>query len=277
MRLLILEIEGKEYQLEVQTKDSYVASDLIVAFCSELAADYKPLLFDPRDHGSNPFPPELLAYRLLIDQKRQSLCILYEVYWKRQDCSWRELNKDHDHDYEQIQVHFNLKTGKKEKIVVSSVGPVEHAGHGVEIFSQVSEAKAKTVLYTTSPKKFFPWGGDTGQKNSTQVREIPIQKLVFEKGNPVVLVINCYHAFVGLKRKLIPEERKELKPRLEPLDGRLLDKWYYKHAKNRFGHDVSKPFDEPHVMYYPPPEDLLSRLVYGFLWLFSALKRMFNR
>ena len=273
----MLEIEGKEYQLEVETQDSYVTPDVAVAFCSELAADYRPLFFDPRDHGSNPFPPELLAYRLIIDQKRQSLCILYEVYWKRQDCSWRELNKDHDHDYEQIQVHFNLKTGKKEKIVVSSVGPVENAGHGVEIYSRVSEAKVKTVLYTTSAKEFFPWGGDSGQENATQVREIPIEKLVSENGKPAVLVLNCYHAFTGLKRRLLPEERKELKPKLERLDDKLLDQWYYRHAKNRFGHDISKPFEEPHIMYYPPPEDWLSRLVYGFLWLFSALKRVFNR
>ena len=274
---MILEIEGKKYRLEVDTRDRYVAPDLMAAFCFELAADYKPLIFDPGDHGSKPFPPELLAYRLVIDQERQRLCILYEVYWKRQDCSWRELNKDHDHDYEQIQVHFNLKTGKKERIVVSSVGPVENAGHGVEVFSQVSKAKVRTVLYTTSSKKFFPWGADSGQENATQVREIPIEKLVFENGNPIVLVINCYHAFVGLKRKLPHEKRKELKPRLERLDGKLLDKWYYRHAKNRFGHDVSKPLDEPHAMYYPPPEDWLSRLVYGFLWLFSALKRLFNR
>ncbi len=271
-----MEIEGKEYQLEVQSRDSYIVADLSVAFCHELAEDFRPLIFDPRDCGSNPFPPELLAYRLIIDQKRQSLCILYEVYWKRQDCSWREFNKDHDHDYEQIQIHFSLKTGKIEKVIVSSVGPPENAGHGVEVFSHVLEAKVRTVLYSTSAKEFFPWGGDSGKENATQVREIPIENLVFENGKPAVLVVNCYHAFAGLKRQLSPEERKELKPKAERLNEKLLDTWYYRHAKNRFGHDISKPFKEPHIMYYPPPEDWLSRLVYGFLWLFSALKRAIN-
>jgi hypothetical protein len=68
-----LQIEGKEYQLEVQTKDSYVAANLSVAFCHELAEDFRPLLFDPRDYGSKPFPPELLAYRLVIDQRRPKI------------------------------------------------------------------------------------------------------------------------------------------------------------------------------------------------------------
>jgi hypothetical protein len=276
VRALILEIEGKKYQLEVQTNDSYVSPGIKVAFCEELASDYKPILFDPRDHGSIPFPPELLAYRLVIDRERQSLCILYEVYWKRQDCSIREFNKDHDHDYEQIQIHFNLKTGKKEKVVVSSVGPWENGGHGIEIFSHVFKAKVRTVLYVTSDKGVFPWGGNSGQNNATQVREIPIEKLVFKNGNPAVLVVNCYHAFAGLKRQLLPEEQKELKPELVCLDQKLLDKWYYRHTKNRFGHDISKPFNEPHIMYYPPPEDWLSKLFYGFLWIFSVLKRALN-
>ena len=39
------------------------------------------------------------------------------------------------------------------------------------------------------------------------------------------------------------------------------------HAKNRFGHDVSAPFEEPHVIYYPPPEDRASKIVYFLLWL----------
>jgi hypothetical protein len=47
--MLILEIEGKRYQLEVQTEDSYVADDLSVAFCHVLAEDFKPILFDSRE------------------------------------------------------------------------------------------------------------------------------------------------------------------------------------------------------------------------------------
>lgn len=271
-----LQVEGKEYELEFDSGDPFVKTDFEVAYSAKLAEDFMPILFDPRDHGSKPFPPDLLAYRLIVDQKGQRLCVLYEVYWRRQDCSWKELNKDHDHDYEQIQIHFNLKTGEKEKIVVSSVGPVEYAGHGVEVYSHVPKAASRAVEYTTSPKKFFPWGGRFGQENTTQIREIPIEKLSFEEGRPVVLVLNCYHVFAGLKRQLSTEERKELKPKLERLDRKLLDRWYYRHAENRFGHDISQPFEEPHVMYYPPPEDWLSRLAYGFLWLLYSIKRIFS-
>ena len=273
-RSLILDLEGKHYEIEFDPQDSYVVDDLKVAFCDQLGEDFAPMLFDPKDYGSIPFPPDFIAYRLIVDLEGQRLCILYEVYWRRQDCSWRELNKDHDHDYEQIQVHFSLKTGEKEKVVVSSVGPVENAGHGVEVYSSVPKAKVKTVVYSTSPKKAFPWGGDFGKTNATQIREIPTENLFSEDGKPAVLILNCYHAFTGLKRSLLPEERKELRPTLRRLDRKLLDLWYYRHVKNRFGHDVSKPFEEPYVMYYPPPEDWLSRLVYGYLWVVNSFKRV---
>ena len=273
----VLEIEGKKYELEFDAQDPYVAPNLKTAFCHQLAEDFMPIFYDPKGYGSKPFPPDFVAYRLVVDLDGQRLCVLYEVYWRRQDCSWRELNKDHDHDYEQIQVHFRLVTGEKERVVVSSVGPVENAGHGIEVYSHILETTVKTVEYTTSPKRVFPWGGDLGQKNTTQIREIPIERLFFETGRPVVLVLNCYHAFSGLKRQLQPEERKELKLTLERLDRKLLDRWYYRHAKNKFGHDVSKPFEEPYVLYFPPPEDLLSRFAYGFLWLIYSLKRIFGR
>jgi len=258
--------------LEFDAKPSFVTTSLRVAYCKELAEDFTPILFDPKGHGSNPYPPDIVAYRLIVDLKSQKLCALYEVYWRRQDCSWKELNKDHDHDYEQIQVHFNLINGEKEKVIVSSVGPVENAGHGVEVYSDVAQAEARTVEYTTSSGKSFPWGGRSGQNNATQIREIPKESLMFENGRPEVVVVNCYHAFTGLKRKLSPEERKELKPKLEKLDRKLLYRWYYRYAKNRFGHDVSKPFEEPYVMYYPPPEDWVLRIAYGFLWIISSLK-----
>jgi hypothetical protein len=149
---------------------------------------------------------------------------------------------------------------------------VENAGHGVEVFSRVTRASVKTVVYTTSPTGVFPWGGRFGVGNTTQIRNIPMDSLFFEEGKPVVLVLNCYHAFSGLKRKLSSEERRQLVPLLERLDRRLLYKWYYRHATNKFGHDVSRPFDEPYIMYAPPPEDWMSRLAYGFLWVFSYVK-----
>lgn len=271
---MLLKIEDVEYELEFDSEDNCTTSGYAVAFCPELAQDFLPILFDPKLHGNEPFPPDLIAYRLIVDLKKERLCILYEVYWSRQDCTWRQLNKDHDHDYEQIQIHFNLETGKKSKVVISSVGPPAYAGHGVEVYSDIAKAQVREVAYFTSPKKFFPWGGDFGQRNLTQIRDIPIGKLFFEGKRPTALVLNCYHAFTGVKTELTPEERIELKPKLTKLDQELLDVWYYRNAKNRFGHDISKPFEEPHIMYYPPPEDLLSNFVYGMLWFFNATARI---
>jgi len=201
------------------------------------------------------------------------LCALFEVYWRRQECTWKELNKDHDHDYEQIQIHFNMVTGEKEKVIVSSVGPVDYAGHGIEVYSHITKAKVRNVDYTTSPKGYFPWGGEPGRKRKGQVKDIPIEQLAFKNGRPVVIVLNCYHAFTGLKQKLPPKERHDITPRLQRLSRGLIGRWYFRHVKNRFGHDVSNPFNEPHIMYYTPPEGLKSRLIYGVLWLLTSIMR----
>ena len=136
-------IGGKDYPLEYDPKDRFVSSSFLVAYSDELAARFMPIIYDPRGYGSFPYPPEIIAYRLVVDLKDQKLCVVYELYWKRQDCTWNELNKDHDHDYEQIQIHFDLATGGMDKVVVSSTGPIENGGHGVEIFSNVSEAKVQ--------------------------------------------------------------------------------------------------------------------------------------
>jgi hypothetical protein len=270
---LIIDVADKKYELRPDPEDPYVVPGLLVFYCHQLAEDFMPVIFDPKGYGSKPYPPDLFAYRLIVDPKMQKLCVLYEVYWRRQECTWKELNKNHDHDYEQIQIHFNLTIGEAEKIIVSSVGPIENAGHGVEVYSYIPRAGVKSVIYTTSMKNHFPWGGKSGQNNSTQIREIPIERLIFKKKRPVVLVVNCYHAFVGLKRRASPIDGKNmLKPNLYELDRKLLDLWYYRNAKNRFGHDISNPFKEPYIKYSPPPEDIISRLVYTILWLFATIR-----
>jgi hypothetical protein len=270
----LIRVEEKDYALKYDYEDPFVVENLLVAYSDELAVDFMPVIYDPRGYGSTPHPPESVAYRLVIDPERQRLCVIYEVYWKRQECTWKQLNKSHDHDYEQIQIHFNLKTGLKEKVVVSSSGPIEHGGHGVEVYSNTTITSVKTVIYTTSPKEFFPWGGKNGQNKATQLREIPIKHLFLENGKPAVVVLNCYHAFAGLKRRLLPEEKNLLTPKLERLNRELLEKWCYLHFKNRFGRDLSNPFNEPYLMYYPPPEHLISRVTYTILWIIARAKRL---
>ena len=142
-----IHIEGKEYELEYDSQDTFVTADLMVAYSTRLAEDFMPIIFDPRGDGSKPFPPEFVAYRLIVDSRRQKLCILYEVYWIRQECNWKELNKDHDHDYEQIQLHFEMESGKIERVVVSSAGSLEYGGHGVEVFFNEDLVLEKQNLY----------------------------------------------------------------------------------------------------------------------------------
>src|SRR4030067_3725008 len=216
----MVEIEGVTYELEYDTTDPYVTPNLRVAFCDQLAADFAPILFDPKGYGSTPFAPDSLAYRLLVDTNEEKLCALYEIYWRRQDCSWKELNKDHDNDYEQSQHQFDMKTGEK-KYVVSSVGPVDSPGHGSEVYKDVPKATARNIEYSTSPKPFFPWGGNSGNKNLTQIRTIPANNLILDGKRPTVIIVNCYHAFAGVKRILAAEEKIELKPKLERLNQKV--------------------------------------------------------
>jgi len=269
-------IEGKTYQLQYDQQVPFVTPPLKVAYCDELAKTYMPILLDPQGYGSQPFPPEFIAYRLVVDDVKKRLCIIYEVYWKRQECTWKELNKDHDHDYEPIHLHFNLETGEMEKVVISSVGPVQYAGHGVEVYSHTTQITRRPVEGQTFSKESFPWGQ---HRYETEILEQPISNLVFRDRKPVILVINCYHVFTGLKpwRESSYHKTEELKPTLKRLDQWLLKRWYFHHSRNKFGHDVSNPFKEPYILYYPPPEDLKSRIVYSLLWIFSVIKRRIAR
>ena len=273
----MIRIGKEEYELEYEPHDPFIADGLEVAYCDRLAEDFKPIILDPRSCGVAPFPPELMAYRLIFDPGIQKMCILYEVYWSRQDCTWRELNKDHDHDYEQIHVHIDAALGRVEKIVVSSVGPMDCGGHGVEIYAETQKSRVDDIGYTTSPMRMFPWGGMRGRKSVTQMRVIPMERLYFENRRPAVVVLNCYHVFTGLKRTIKPSEWPELNPRLVRLDRELLETWYYHHSGNRFGHDVSKALKEPYILYYPPPGDLKARGIYRLLSLYFSMKELLNR
>ena len=98
-------------------------------------------------------------------------------------------------------------------------------------------------------------------------------RLVFSSTRPVVKVIACYHVFAGLKLGRPWREDGALEIPLRRLDSALMDRWYLRNANNRFGHDLTKPQEEPHMMYYPPPENWVSRLVYGILWAAYELRR----
>ena len=272
---LRLKLGRNNFPVEYDLKDRFVQPKLYVAFNDELAGKLAPLIFDhPKGYGSKPVPPEIMAYRLVVDPENRQASALFEVYWKKQDCDWRNLNKDHDHDYEQIQVHFNIDTGEVKRVVISSTGPKMFAGHGVEVYAKDAKHSAYEIDYRTSSKKFFPWGGKNGRPWRTQVRQIPLDRLVFDEMRPKIFVLNCYHVFTGVRINYSMKEHAQLFPQLVRLDAKMLDKWYYRYkpAKTRFGHDISDPFREPYVMYHPPPKNLLSRIAYGLLRLLGNLK-----
>jgi hypothetical protein len=260
--LVSIVVEGRQYTLSLDTSDPFVSPQYVVAFCDDLASRYRPIILDPQGYGRFPVPPDFMAYRIVFDEERHRLCIIYEIYWRRQDCTWHKFNKDHNHDYEQIQIHFNLSTGKLNRVVVASDGPPLYGGHGVEIYS-------------------YPWGRHPYE---IWVINQPLDNLLFRKRRPVVRITTCFHVFTGIVRDRLPEDfpvsaldvlfPHELEIPLRRLTQRILWKWYYQHFENRFGHDLSHPFNPPHILYIPSPTSIKPRLLYTFLGILTAVRRV---
>ncbi len=273
-------IEGASYVLEFDKRDPFVSPAYDVAYCDELATRYKPIVLDPLGYGQEPVPPEFMAYRLVIDNTLQRLCIIYEVYWRRQDCQWRQFNKDHDHDYEQIQIHFSLQDRNLTRVVIAAAGPPRYGGHGVEVYRHVKQVRAEAVRRKTASFESFPWGRHNYE---IWVLDQPIYRLVFINKRPVVRVSNCFHVFTGIKWNQWQEHRRktgaanqlrhELKMPLRRLDRRILWKWYYQHRENQFAHDLSDPFTTPHILYFPPPSQYLLRFTFTLVWFITAIIR----
>lgn len=273
-------IEGHSYFLEFDKRDPFVSPAYDVAYCDELAKRYKPIVLDPQGHGKTPVPPDYMAYRLVHDNGNQRLCVIYEIYWRRQDCQWRQLNKDHDHDYEQIQIHFDLREGILTRVVVASAGPPQYGGHGVEIYRHVKQVRAGAIRRKTASFESFPWGRHNYE---TWALDQPIYNLVFIEKRPVVRVINCFHVFTGIKwNQWKALNRKdegnpllnyELSMPLCRLDRRRLWQWYYQHQTNQFGHDLSNPFAPPHILYYPSPKEYLLRFSFTLVGFITAIIR----
>lgn len=152
-----IEIQGRTYDLVRDPRDKYIVDGSIVVYCDEFADDFKPKILISDNKNKTP-EPDFIAYRIVMNSDKD-VCIVYEEHWKRQDCTWRELNKGHEHDYEQIQIHFNSDSGEIVRVVISSTGPLVCAYHGVEVWSNIIKADKKKVHYVTSTKKNFPWGG----------------------------------------------------------------------------------------------------------------------
>jgi len=250
-------IEGVVYRLELDLDATFVLPEFNVAYNDVLANNYKPVILDThvKKWGSHPVPPEFMAYRFIIDNDVNRLCAIYEIYWREQDCDIQNLNKDHEHDYEQVQIHFSLDTGLIVRVAVAAVGKKRYGGHGVEVYSQPKlidgQKKYDFVQRNTSPRPYFPGGSYT---YITEVKRIEISKLAFRDRRPILVVVNCYHVFAGGKQKQerTPrfQEAVELSIPLKRLDEQLLQEWY-NYKENPYRHDISAPFEEPYMLYKP--------------------------
>ena len=79
----MMSVGNEECELEYQPYDSFIANGLEVAFCDKLPRTWA-IKLDPKDYVVTPFPPDLTAYRLIVNPTTQKIRILYEVYWVRQ-------------------------------------------------------------------------------------------------------------------------------------------------------------------------------------------------
>lgn len=274
---MILEIHNEEFELIYDSLDPYVAPGYRVCYCDQLARMYQPLLYHPYDLGETPILPDYIAYRLVHDSQNKKLCILYEVYWPRQDCEWHKANKDHEFDYEPLQIHLDLTDNYIEAVVVSSVGPPSASFHGVELYTKIEKPFHEPKKFRTSPSTRFPWGGLTGKYRNTHVRHLPLDSLEFQATRPKISVINCYHAFMGSRGRRNLTGVPVLDLELRRLDKELLDVWYNKNKANRYGRDLSKPLQYPHVMYSPPPDMWISNLWYDFLFQIFLVRQYWKK
>lgn len=277
---LQVSIEKYGYILEFDKRDPFVSPAYDVAFCDALAKRYQPIILDPKGYGQTPVPPEFMAYRMVHDNDHQRLCLIYEIYWAQQDCQWRQFNKDHDHDYEQIQLHFNLQKGTISRVAVASAGPPQYGGHGIEVYHHTVNVISRAVRRKTGSFNSFPWGRHNYE---IWVLYQPIHNLVFQNKRVVVRVSNCFHVFTGIKWNQWQTHRKtkdwdnalrhELDIPLIRLDRRILWKWYYQHRSNQFGHDLSDPFTPPYILYYPSPKQFLLRFSFTMVGFITSMLR----
>lgn len=272
-----LDFQGKQYELVYDSLDPYVVPGYRVCYCDSLARVFQPILYYPYKAGDSTIAPEYMAYRFVHDPQKNKLCIIYEVYWPKQDCNWRNMNKDHEFDYEPIQVHLDTTKKTVEKVVISTIGPPTALFHGVEVYIDIKKAFYEPKKFRTSSSSRFPWGGLLGKTRNTYVRNLPLDTLDFEKKRPVVSIINCFHAFIGSRGKRDLTGSPVFDLHLKRLNKELLEVWYNKNEANRYGRDISKPLQYPHMMYSPPPELKFSNFCYDVLIRIFLLRQFFTK
>ena len=246
----------KEFTLEV-CESKYVDPALKPYFSDDFATEFQPQLFNYKGEGSKPEPAGIY-YRIILAPDLGLFCIQYYVYWKRQDCGPL---KSHIHDYEPIMMFLRPPKEKPVRVVNGGVGDMSSGNltfHRAEIHlagKKTRDSKDLFKKFRTSPAPYYPWGENTGREIGSWYKRYPLEtSLYFRGGSPLVGILNCYHAFSCAAEAV--ERRKRLSPRLNRMDDTVLGEWYHKHYESEteepFGHDVSNPFDFPHIKYSDP-------------------------
>lgn len=253
----------KKFDLE-QFKSQFVVPRLDVYFCDSLAETYLPILYSGNeiyDRNNPSVQPEGIYYRIMSNLTQAEYCIQYFVYWLDQNCTRFIGISNHKYDYEPIYVY--LKPSHNMPIGIVNSGQSKVLGlskcrfHKTEVRGNNYNARDQVEVpwvFKTSKAPFYPFGGTDGVTGSNCIKRYPLAgSIYFSEERPLFGLATCFHAFSGAENLLKGEQ---IEVPLKRFDDEVLTDWYENHSKNSdeepFGHDVSNPFEFPHIKYTNP-------------------------
>lgn len=261
---------AENFELE-EIKSQYVLPPLKTFFSDKIASVYQPIIYrgdkffdddDHDDHHEAPATyPEGIYYRIVYDPSRAACCIQYYLYWLKQNCSGFFNISNHKYDYEPIFVFIKPPNPMPYGIVNAgqsrAKGLSECRFHKTEARMRdypIRDPIEGPCSFKTSKKPFYPFGGDSGAEGENCVKKYPLAgSIYFEDYKPLFGMNTCFHAFSGAEGEIKGER---LTMTLKRLDDNTLEDWFWNHRKSDdeepFGHDVSDPFEFPHIKYVDP-------------------------
>jgi len=222
----------------------YVRDGLEASFDTDRIRKFLPIVYDPKGYASRP-KPEGLYYRIL--KKKDEEAIQFFIHWDEQDCRKEYFGFGHlfTHRFDYEPIIAFARDDKVTALVVAGGGNLLQGGHQTEIYGERQSLAVRQVAYRTSKTPEYPFG-EHGYIAS--VKEAPIASVTFEDKRPALAVATCYHVYTAVRSHLYGSQ---LAMRLSELSNNVLDSWY---EDEYFGHDVSDPWEYPHIRYYPSPK-----------------------
>jgi hypothetical protein len=265
---------SENFELD-EVKSPYVLPRLQTFFSDKMASVYQPIIyrsdqfFDDDEGGSGDHDyhdapatyPEGIYYRIVYDPTEATYCIQYYLYWLVQNCTGFLGIAGHKYDSEPIYVF--IKPPNPGPYGIVNAGQSKARGfsdcrfHKTEVRMRDYPRRdpiEESCSFTTSAHPFYPFGGDSGAVGQNCVKKYPLAgSIYFEDYKPLFGMNTCFHSFSGAESELKGER---MKMTLKRLDDTTLTEWFFEHHKSAdeepFGHDVSNPFEFPHVKYVDP-------------------------